>query len=200
MIEVAKERSKQYHNIRFEVADATEWMHGGERFDCVVSIAMLHHVAAEEMLSTMGRLLAWRLAGHFGSVQTGRGQGCFQRYGGRASECDAEIDQDGPIEGTTGGARGLDRAWAPRHLPDLFGGETGRRKGAARSSGEAAFTVALFDHLEEAGLTCRQIARFGLKSDVEEDAAEATRAEEKGLRVGAYLFGAQYEWRTRCPP
>ncbi len=57
MIDVAKERSKQYQNIEFEVADATEWGPAGEQFDCVVSIAMLHHVAAEEMLSTMARLL-----------------------------------------------------------------------------------------------------------------------------------------------
>lgn len=57
MIEVAKECSKQYPNIRFEVADATQWEPGEERFDCVVSIAMLHHAAAEEMLLTMARLL-----------------------------------------------------------------------------------------------------------------------------------------------
>jgi 2-polyprenyl-3-methyl-5-hydroxy-6-metoxy-1,4-benzoquinol methylase len=57
MIEVAKERSKQYANIEFEVADATEWVPGSEQFDCVVSIAMLHHVAAEEMLVKMAGLL-----------------------------------------------------------------------------------------------------------------------------------------------
>ncbi len=57
MIEVAKERSKQVPNLQFEVADATQWVPGAEQFDCVVSIAMLHHVAAEEMLSTMVRLL-----------------------------------------------------------------------------------------------------------------------------------------------
>ena len=57
MIEVAKERSKQYPNIHFEVADATKWVPGGQRFDCVASIAMLHHVAAEEMLAKMAGLL-----------------------------------------------------------------------------------------------------------------------------------------------
>jgi 2-polyprenyl-3-methyl-5-hydroxy-6-metoxy-1,4-benzoquinol methylase len=39
------------------VADATQWRVGGEQFDCVVSIAMLHHVPAEEMLLTMASLL-----------------------------------------------------------------------------------------------------------------------------------------------
>ena len=57
MIDVAKERSKQYSNIQFEVADATTWEPGGELFDCVASIAMLHHVAAEEMLATVAGLL-----------------------------------------------------------------------------------------------------------------------------------------------
>jgi ubiquinone/menaquinone biosynthesis C-methylase UbiE len=57
MIDVAKERSKRYPNIEFNVADATEWVPGGEQFDCVASIAMLHHVAAEEMLVKMARLL-----------------------------------------------------------------------------------------------------------------------------------------------
>jgi 2-polyprenyl-3-methyl-5-hydroxy-6-metoxy-1,4-benzoquinol methylase len=57
MIDVAKERSKQHQNIQFEVADVTEWSPVQDQFDCVVSIAMLHHVAAEEMLSTVARLL-----------------------------------------------------------------------------------------------------------------------------------------------
>jgi len=57
MIEVAKERSKQYQNIQFEVANATKWGLGGQQFDCVVSLAMLHHVATAEMLLTMRRLL-----------------------------------------------------------------------------------------------------------------------------------------------
>lgn len=57
MIEVAKERSRQYPNIQFQVADGTSWAPEGELFDCVASIAMLHHVAAEEMLAKMAGLL-----------------------------------------------------------------------------------------------------------------------------------------------
>lgn len=56
MIEAAKERSKGYPNLRFEVADARTW-EPGEQFDCVVSIAMLHHAALDEMLARMGGLL-----------------------------------------------------------------------------------------------------------------------------------------------
>jgi ubiquinone/menaquinone biosynthesis C-methylase UbiE len=57
MIDIARERSKQYPKIQFEVADVTKREPATEQFDCVASIAVLHHVAAEEMLSTMGRLL-----------------------------------------------------------------------------------------------------------------------------------------------
>lgn len=57
MIELAKERSKQYPNIQYQVADAMQWGTGGEQFDYIVSIAMLHHVGAEEMLSRMAGLL-----------------------------------------------------------------------------------------------------------------------------------------------
>ena len=57
MIEVAEQRSEPYPNIQYKVADATRWAPGGERFDCVASIAMLHHVAAEEMLARMAGLL-----------------------------------------------------------------------------------------------------------------------------------------------
>jgi ubiquinone/menaquinone biosynthesis C-methylase UbiE len=57
MIDVAEMRSEQYANIQFEVADVTEREFVEEQFDCVASIAMLHHVDAGEMLPTMGRLL-----------------------------------------------------------------------------------------------------------------------------------------------
>ena len=57
MIDVAKQRSTRYPNIQFEVADATEYELGEEQFDCVASIAMLHHVDAGEMLWKMGQWL-----------------------------------------------------------------------------------------------------------------------------------------------
>lgn len=57
MIAVARQRSQQFPNIRYEVADALAWEWDGEPFDCAVSIAMLHHVPAEEMLATMAGLL-----------------------------------------------------------------------------------------------------------------------------------------------
>jgi len=53
MVRVAKERSKHYSNIEFQVADATRWAFPVEAFDCVVSIATLHHMPAEEMLLKM---------------------------------------------------------------------------------------------------------------------------------------------------
>jgi ubiquinone/menaquinone biosynthesis C-methylase UbiE len=52
-IEIAQQRSKAYPNIEFQVADATRWAFPAETFDCVVSIATLHHLPIEEMLQKM---------------------------------------------------------------------------------------------------------------------------------------------------
>ncbi len=53
MIRVAKERSKQYPNIDFQVADAMTWESPTEQFDCMASIATLHHLPFEQTLSKM---------------------------------------------------------------------------------------------------------------------------------------------------
>jgi SAM-dependent methyltransferase len=53
MIQIARERSKQYPNIDFQVADAMEWEFPIEQFDCVASIATLHHLPLEDMLTRM---------------------------------------------------------------------------------------------------------------------------------------------------
>lgn len=53
MIEIAKERSRPYSNIDFQVADATRWPFPFYTFDCVASIATLHHLPIEEMLLKM---------------------------------------------------------------------------------------------------------------------------------------------------
>jgi ubiquinone/menaquinone biosynthesis C-methylase UbiE len=53
MIEMAKERSGQYSNIDFQVADATTYEFPSEQFDCVASIATLHHLPFEPMFSQM---------------------------------------------------------------------------------------------------------------------------------------------------
>jgi ubiquinone/menaquinone biosynthesis C-methylase UbiE len=50
MIRIAKERSKQVPNIDFQVADAMAWEFPIEQFDCVASIATLHHLPFEETL------------------------------------------------------------------------------------------------------------------------------------------------------
>lgn len=53
MIRIARERSKCYSNIQFQVADATAWEFPLGQFDCVASIATLHHLPIEEMLLKM---------------------------------------------------------------------------------------------------------------------------------------------------
>jgi ubiquinone/menaquinone biosynthesis C-methylase UbiE len=57
MIRVAKARSEQYSNIDFQVADATAWEFPAEQFDCVASIATLHHLPFEETLLKMREAL-----------------------------------------------------------------------------------------------------------------------------------------------
>ncbi len=57
MIRIAKERSKQYPNIDFQVADAMTWEFPTEQFNCVASIATLHHLPIEETLSKMAGAL-----------------------------------------------------------------------------------------------------------------------------------------------
>ncbi len=57
MIRLAQERSQQYPNIAFHVADALSWEFPCDHFDCIVSIATLHQVPLEEMLLKMKRAL-----------------------------------------------------------------------------------------------------------------------------------------------
>jgi len=57
MIRLGRERSQQYANIEFQVADAVVWEFPPEHFDCIVSIATLHHLPLEAMLTKMKRAL-----------------------------------------------------------------------------------------------------------------------------------------------
>jgi len=50
MIRVARERSKQFANLQFEVADAMTWDFPKSRFDFVCTIATLHHLDQRELL------------------------------------------------------------------------------------------------------------------------------------------------------
>ena len=50
MIRVARERSAQFPNIEFEVADVLARALPAERFDCIATIATLHHLPMSEVL------------------------------------------------------------------------------------------------------------------------------------------------------
>ena len=54
---MAKERSKEYHNIDFQVADAMTYEFSPEQFDCIASIATLHHLPFELVLSKIKSIL-----------------------------------------------------------------------------------------------------------------------------------------------
>ena len=49
-IEVAKQCSRQYANIDFQVADIAQWEFPQEKFDAIVSIATVHHLSIENLL------------------------------------------------------------------------------------------------------------------------------------------------------
>ncbi len=53
MIEVAKQRSRQFSNIDFQVADVMQWEPTAEQFDAIVSIATLHHLPVESLLPNL---------------------------------------------------------------------------------------------------------------------------------------------------
>ena len=51
MISLARERSKQFTNIDFQVADVLPLEFSSGQFDCVASIATLHHLPMEDILT-----------------------------------------------------------------------------------------------------------------------------------------------------
>jgi SAM-dependent methyltransferase len=50
MIRIARARSTAHPNIEYRVADVTSWEFPVERFDCIVSVAALHHMPLEPIL------------------------------------------------------------------------------------------------------------------------------------------------------
>ncbi len=58
MIQQAYKRSEHFANIDYQVADALSWKCPPEQFDYIVSIATLHHLPREEILSKMKAALA----------------------------------------------------------------------------------------------------------------------------------------------
>jgi ubiquinone/menaquinone biosynthesis C-methylase UbiE len=57
MVRVARQRSGGYQNVEFQVGDARDWDFGEASFDCIASIATLHHLPLEDTLLTMKRAL-----------------------------------------------------------------------------------------------------------------------------------------------
>ena len=57
MIEAARTRSKDHPNVEYLLADAVSWEFPSQRFDCVASIATLHHLPLGPMLAKMREAL-----------------------------------------------------------------------------------------------------------------------------------------------
>src|SRR5579859_3508967 len=58
MISQARQRSEHSANIDFQVTNALSWKYSPAQFDYIVSIATLHHLPMEEILSKMKGALA----------------------------------------------------------------------------------------------------------------------------------------------
>lgn len=50
MIRVARERSAAHPNIEFHVGDVYDWLRDEGRYDCITSMAVLHHMDAREIV------------------------------------------------------------------------------------------------------------------------------------------------------
>jgi len=73
MVRIAEEMSKQHSNIEYQVADALEWDFPREQFDCIASIATLHHLPMEVMLRKMTAALRTGGTLHVLDLYEGRG-------------------------------------------------------------------------------------------------------------------------------
>lgn len=57
MIEIARKRSRSHSNVEYRVAESTSGTFPAGEFDCVASIATLHHLPVQETLLKMKRSL-----------------------------------------------------------------------------------------------------------------------------------------------
>jgi 2-polyprenyl-3-methyl-5-hydroxy-6-metoxy-1,4-benzoquinol methylase len=57
MIRIAKARSTAQRNIDYQIADVLQWDFPAAHFDCIASIATLHHLPLEDMLLKMKQAL-----------------------------------------------------------------------------------------------------------------------------------------------
>ena len=53
MIGVARQRSRAYSNLEFQIGDVLAWDFPYEQFDCIASIATLHHMPLDSVLQKM---------------------------------------------------------------------------------------------------------------------------------------------------
>ena len=53
MVRLAREKSSHISNVEFQVADIREWEVEPEQFDCIASIATLHHLPFRDVLVKM---------------------------------------------------------------------------------------------------------------------------------------------------
>lgn len=140
MIRVARDRAKHLANIEFQVADAATWQFPAERFDCIVSIATLHHLPLGEMLDKIKRSLTPN--GVLLVLDLFRAEGLAD---------DLASTLAAPVARTGAGARCLGCTWAPRLVPLVIRDKKYLCGHSAGRCGDAALAVALFHHLEKNG-------------------------------------------------
>ena len=56
-IQVAQQKSQQFDNINYQVADAARWEFPLEHFDAIASIATVHHLSIEQLIPKLNAAL-----------------------------------------------------------------------------------------------------------------------------------------------
>ena len=151
MIRVARAREPRRANLEFELADVSTWPFPSERFDCIASIATLHHVDARALLPRLrdalrpgGVLLILDLVSDEGVLDLARS--ALAVGANRA----AAARPYRPAAGSEAGAGGLGGARAGRDVSAALRGAGALPGAAPRRRGAAAPALALLHRVEEA--------------------------------------------------
>jgi SAM-dependent methyltransferase len=149
MIRIAQERSSHLANVHYQVADVLAYDLPAETFDCIASIATLHHLPLESTLLKLKAAL--KVGGTLLALDLFRAEGLADRLGNlwafptsltlRLLKCHRLWPSRA--------ARRVGRARPTRHVSDAPRHPAHVRVCPARSRRTQTSAVALFDHLAQ---------------------------------------------------
>ncbi|MGD8794082.1 MAG: class I SAM-dependent methyltransferase [Anaerolineae bacterium] len=117
MIQVARARAGQHPNLRFQVADVNRWPFPREAYDCIASIATLHHLPLAETLARMRDAL--RPGGALLILDLYQAQGVGDRLAGLAA-MPVSLLLNLLKNGRLRAPRAVRQAWAAHGLHDTY--------------------------------------------------------------------------------